>query len=117
MKNDHSLNMGSSMDAIFNQIFSAPDTSSQNKKTAGGTNNVLRNKKDFIRLNVRSQTGGTNLVTIAKDTPVFTSKEINDLALCDHDNLRAIIIDYGTHRVLKTKTNHNEFALERLIIQ
>nr|UCK65504.1 hypothetical protein [Providencia rettgeri] len=116
MKNDFSLNMGSKMDAIFNQMFSAPNSSFQNAPAAGGTN-ARRKKKDIIRLTVRSKTGGTNLVTIAKDTPVFTPKQVSDLAIGEHGHLDIFIIDYGTHRTLNTKNIQHESPLEREIIQ
>ncbi len=116
MNKHSSLSMGSKMDSIFNQIFSVPDSAFQNAPAAGGPS-AARKKKDVIRLTVRSSTGGTNLVTVAKDTPVFTPKQLSDLALGEYGHLDIFIIDYGTHRALKTNIGNHESPLERVIIQ
>lgn len=116
MNNSFSLGMGDFLDETFNDLF-APKKTSSNSDCLVRTARETRKKTDMMRLRVRSQNGGVNLVTVDKKTPVYSLKQTDSLeSLCQAGEL-TYIVDHGTHRTLNVYNDTRDSILERNIIE
>ncbi|CDG87199.1 hypothetical protein [Xenorhabdus bovienii] len=115
MNNSFTLGMGDDLDTIFNDLFSTQKTASRSAHEVH-TTREQRNKAEVMRLRVRSPSGGVNLVTVDKQTPIYNPNQTRAFTSQRHSGDLTYIVDYGTHRTLNVLRNGQNTPFVRDIV-